>query len=421
MNSLSELPTLAETDAKSRLDAALEKSGGILKLAPCWVPRDFLHPGRRLKLAEEDLYAFGIERGGIDERWLASTVEAENPGREADEGLSYCVLGDAKVTLRDAVQQCGADLVGERIWSEYGRWPVLSKFFDNSGLIPLHMHQNEEQAQLVDAQPKPEAYYFPPQLNAQRNSAPASFFGLSPSVEKQELRERIENWDTADSRILDLSVAYQIEPGTGWLIPPGTLHAPGSLCTYEPQWASDVTSMYQNVVEGRFIQRDMLVSNVPERERDNLDYLVDQIDWEGNTGPDFRQKHFLAPIAVDETESEGYIDRWIVYGKINDKQYFTAKELVIDPGCSCVVKDPEAYGLVCIQGFGTINGLPLSSPTLIRFGALTDDEYFCSESAACDGIRFENKSPTEPLVCLRHFGPDAQPDAPSEPSPGSGK
>ena len=46
-------------------------------------------PGGRLKLAREDLYALGTHRGGIDERWFASTTAAANEGAPADEGLSY--------------------------------------------------------------------------------------------------------------------------------------------------------------------------------------------------------------------------------------------------------------------------------------------------------------------------------------------
>ena len=58
------------------LDRALDKGKGLLRLTPTWVPRSFLHPGRRIKLYPGDLYAYGAERGGIDERWFASTTEA---------------------------------------------------------------------------------------------------------------------------------------------------------------------------------------------------------------------------------------------------------------------------------------------------------------------------------------------------------
>jgi hypothetical protein len=59
-----------------------------------------------------------------------------------------------------------------------------------------------------------------------------------------------------------------------------------------------------------------------------------------------------------------------------------------------------------------INGLRLSSPTLIRFHDLTEDEVFVIEDTAKAGVAYENTSPTEPLVVLRYFGPEVNPDAP---------
>src|SRR6266542_6889254 len=82
-----------EADKASALliKQVLTATGGILRLAPTWVPRSFLMPGRRLKLAQKDLYAFGAHRGGIDERWFGSTTPAANENRTPDEGLSYVV------------------------------------------------------------------------------------------------------------------------------------------------------------------------------------------------------------------------------------------------------------------------------------------------------------------------------------------
>ena len=96
-----------ETKLRPVIDAALEESGGLLRLAPCWVPRSFLQPGRRLKLHPDDLYAFGLNRGGIDERWLSSTVPAANENRTPDEGLSYCIFHDSRFTLQNAVAEVG--------------------------------------------------------------------------------------------------------------------------------------------------------------------------------------------------------------------------------------------------------------------------------------------------------------------------
>ena len=223
---------------------ALEEGEGILRLAPCWVPRSFLMPGRRLKLHPEDYYALGAHRGGIDERWFASTTETGNENREPDEGLSYVVHDGGRFTLRDAVDAEGARLVGKTMWEKYRRWPVYSKFFDNLGPIPHHLHQSEAQARLVGQEGKPEAYYFPPQLNSTGNAFPHTYFGLEPGTSRADVRRCLERWNVGDNGILDHSKAYRLKPGTGWLLPPCILHAPGSVLTYEPQWGSDVFAMY---------------------------------------------------------------------------------------------------------------------------------------------------------------------------------
>src|SRR5262245_61807133 len=199
---------------------ALAAANGILRLAPTWVPRSFLMPGRRLKLAAQDLYALGADRGGIDERWFASTTPAANAGAPPDEGLSYVVHdGKRAFTLKDAIDREGPQLVGSAIWEKYRRWPVYSKFFDNLGPIPHHMHQSNAQAALVGQQGKPESYYFPPQLNYTGNHFPYTFFGLEPGTTRKDIRRCLERWNEGDNGILDFSKAYRIKPGTGWLVP----------------------------------------------------------------------------------------------------------------------------------------------------------------------------------------------------------
>lgn len=411
MNHLNDLRNVSK-NVKGLVESALEESGGLLRLAPCWVPRSFLQPGKRLKLHPDDLYAYGLNRGGIDERWFASTTPAANENREPDEGLSYVTQGKSRFTLAQAVEECGPDLVGKRIWSKYGRWPVYSKFFDNMGPIPLHLHQNATLAALVKQEGKPESYYFPPQHNNVGNNFPYTFFGFEPGTTKAQVRKTIENWNKGDNGILDLSKAYRLKPGTGWLIGPCILHAPGSLCTYEPQWGSDVFGMYQSLVEGREVPWSLLVKDMPKSKHKNIDFILETIDWEANVDPNFKDNHYLEPIPVADTAAQGYVDRWIVYGKVQRKQYFTAKELTIDPGASCTIKDRGAYGLIVVQGSGTMNKLTLDCPKLIRFGELTEDEVFCPESTAKAGVTFTNTSKVEPLVALRYFGPDVNPDAP---------
>jgi len=412
INTVSSLKTVTK-NVKPLVEAALADSGGLLRLAPCWVPRSFLQPGKRLKLHPDDLYAFGLNRGGIDERWFASTTPAANDHRTPDEGLSYVVAGKQRFTLQQAVAECGATIIGNSIWKKYKKWPVYSKFFDNMGPIPHHMHQNARQAALLGLEGKPESYYFPPQHNNVGNNFPYTFMGLEPGTTKAQVRRCLENWNKGDNGILDLSRAYRLKPGTGWLIPPCVLHAPGSLCTYEPQWGSDVFGMYQSLVEGREVPWALLVKDMPKKHHKDLDFIVDQLDWEGNTDANFKDNHYLEPVPVADTHSEGYLDRWIVYGKIAGEQLFTAKELTVEPGAECTIKDNGAYGLTTVQGKGKMNNLNLDCPKLIRFHELTEDEVFCTESAAKAGVTFENTSDVEPLVVLRYFGPEVNPNAPA--------
>jgi hypothetical protein len=396
----------------ARVRQAIEAGEGVLRLAPTWVPRSFLTPGRRIKLNPKDVYAYGAHRGGIDERWFASTTPAANENRTPDEGLSYVVVGGKRAfTLADAVQAEGERLIGQAIWSRYKKWPVYSKFFDNMGPIPHHMHQNKKQAALVGQEGKPESYYFPPQLNSIGNNFPYTFFGLEPGTTKDDVKRCLARWEEGDNGILNYSKAYRLQPGTGWLVPPCVLHAPGSLVTYEPQWGSDVFGMYQSMVEGRYVPWSLLVKDVPKAKHKDLDYLVEQLDWDGNVDASFKDNHYLEPIPVANTASEGYVDRWIVYGRIDGEQLFTAKELTVNPGVRVTVKDNGAYGLIAVQGTGKLGEHALQTPAMIDFGELTEDEYFVSDEAARQGVVYENTG-TEPLVTLRYFGPEVNPDAP---------
>ncbi|MHB1037362.1 MAG: hypothetical protein ACYC35_13745 [Pirellulales bacterium] len=387
------------------LDSALKASGGLLRLAPAWVPRSFLHPGKRIKLAPEDWYAYGAHRGGIDERWFASTTEAANEGRVPDEGLSYVTFEGKKFLLRDAVAAAGERLIGRNMFGKFKRWPVYSKFFDNMGPIPHHMHQKFEHAALTGQEGKPEAYYFSPQMNNVDNNFAYTFMGLEPGTTKAQLRKCLEDWDKGDNGILDLARAYRLKRGSGWLIPPGVLHAPGSLCTYEPQWGSDVFGMYQSLVEGREVPWSLCVKDVPKDKHRDLDFIIEQLDWDKNVDTHFKEHTYLEPI-VDPTRSgAGYTDRWIVYGTIDGKQLFSAKELTVEAGAKCVLKDPGASGWITVQGSGRMGRINLQTPAMIRFGEETEDEVFITHEAANAGVAIENTG-AEPLVSLRYFGPD---------------
>lgn len=387
------------------VNQALNEGAGVMRLAPNWVPRTFCRPGRRLRLHPDDYFALGLERGGIDERWFSSTTPADNgPGTPENQGLSFVVTSDGKqARLLDAVSDFKGAIIGERLFQQYGRWPMYSKFFDNQGPLPHHVHHREEHARLVGEAGKPEMYFFPAQYNNYGAEYPFTFFGFNPGVTKEQVKECLKNFTKGDNRLTDLSRAYRIAPDTGWDVPAGLLHAPASLCTYEPQFASDVYAMYQSVLYfDHVVSEDLLWKNCPPDKVGDYDYLVDVLDWDLNVDADFVQHRFMRPFpAMDPavTLEEGYLSEHICY----KCPTVGAKRLTILPKRNVLFKDSVAYGLICIQGHGSINGMELSSPNMIRFGQLTNDEFFVTEEASRQGVRLENHSSTEPLVILAHF------------------
>jgi hypothetical protein len=149
----------------------------------------------------------------------------------------------------------------------------------------------------------------------------------------------------------------------------------------------------------------------PEKHRD-LDFIVGQLDWERNVDTHFKEHNYLEPIVDGERSGDGYTDRWIVYGTIDGQQLFSSKELTLEPGASCTLRDPGASGWITVQGCGRIGRLEIQTPAMIRFDADTEDEVFITHEAARRGVRVENTG-SEPLVGLRYFGPDVHQNLPS--------
>ncbi|MGB1875118.1 MAG: hypothetical protein ACPH5P_09235 [Akkermansiaceae bacterium] len=390
---------------------ALDQGQGILRLAPNWVPRSFCVPGRRIRLHPDDYYALGGERGGIDERWFSSTTPADNgPLTGVNEGLSMVVFDDGstthQITLRDAIDELKGEIIGSRLWDEHQKWPVYSKFFDNKGPLPHHVHHSDEYAAKVGQLGKPEAYYFPPQVNNYGADFPYTFFGFEPGTTKDQIRECLVNFTKGDNKITSYSKAYRLDPGTGWDVPPGILHAPGSLCTFEPQKASDVYAMYQSVVNHQVVPTELLWKDCPEDKLGDFDYLIEVLDWEANVDPNFVENHYMEPKScfgsAEEVEENGYDEKWICYRN----EAYSATEVTVLPGRTVTIKNAACYGMIMMQGHGTMGSRHIETPTMIRFGQLTHDEYFVTEATAQAGVTITNPSPTDPIVMLKIFGPE---------------
>src|SRR5699024_7683309 len=179
---------------------------------------------------------------------------------------------------------------------------------------------------------KPEAYYFPPEMNNHGGEFPYTFFGLHPETTREEVKAKLVGFlRGGDNGITELSRAYRLTPGTGWDVPAGVLHAPGSLCTYEPQAACDVFAMTESWSNNREVPDELLWKDVPEERVGDLDFIVDLIDWELNVDSNFWSNRYTPPVETTSSRiasDHRYIEKWITYRSAS----FSAKELTVRPG-----------------------------------------------------------------------------------------
>ena len=125
------------------------------------------------------------------------------------------------------------------------------------------------------------------------------------------------------------------------------------------------------------------------------------MDWEKNIDPHYRKTYFRSPIICKHSD-EKHTEKWITYA--ND--YIAAKELTINPGQTVTLKDVAAYGCIILQGHGKFGVYDAEASVILRYGQASNDEYFVSEQAAKQGVIISNQSKFQPMVILKHFGPN---------------
>ena len=396
---------MTSNEKREVVERALSQGNGILRLKPAWVARDFLPPGRRLGLKEEE-YARG-ERGFVCERWLASTTKADNRIGPPDEGLSYLALDNGQeMTLKEAVEVAGAAIMGEAYAATHSGLGRLAKIFDFGARIPYHLHQMQKDAALVGATSKEEAYFFPEGLDL--GPHPETFFGVHPWITDQKefdlLLPYMVEWK--DDLILKNSRAYLQVPGEGFHLPAGVPHAPGTAVTIELQEASDVFAMLQALVAGKIISKDLLFKDV--RPEDRAKYgeriILDQIDWDISGDPYFYENRHTPPQLIEETRQGGGEEHWIYYNTTK----FSGKKLVVKPGQKFTSQDNGVYNVLVLKGRGLYDGHP------IQAGDFEQEELLVSHARATVPIVVENTG-TEELEVIKFFGPDINLDVPMIP------
>jgi hypothetical protein len=383
----------------------LNDGGGVLRLEPAWVARDFLPPGRRLGLSD-DAYDVG-ERGYICERWLGSTTPADNRVGPDDEGLSYVATNDGtRLTLSDAVSSDPVAVMGAEYAASHDGLGRLPKIFDYGARLPYHIHPTQRHASLVGRKAKDEAYYFP--AGVDMGAHPETFLGVHPWIVREQAQEvllpYLVDWDS--DLILRHAPAQLQVVDEGFHVRSGVLHAPGTALTVELQEDSDVLAMFQALNAGKIISKDLLFKDVrPEDRRQHGErFPLGFVEWETNGDPYFYENNHLSPQPIEPGPGPGAREWWIFY----NTRKFSGKKLVVEPGARVDVTEPGVYSLLVWSGSGRYCGRE------VKGGDPGMDELLVSYDAAVAPHSVENTG-RDDLVVLKFFGPDVQTTAPTTP------
>ena len=149
----------------------------------------------------------------MNERWLASVTYADNGAYNRicpkDHGLSYLVIGDARVLLRDAIAACGELLLGRA-----GRGTCCRSSSTTGTASPTTCTRARTIAPRGSSG-KPESYYFPEELNVDRNAFPATPMGVDPAYTDRQVLSHLRHYFKGDNRLTDLANTINLVPGHG--------------------------------------------------------------------------------------------------------------------------------------------------------------------------------------------------------------
>jgi mannose-6-phosphate isomerase class I len=199
----------------------------------------------------------GIPDWGIGETWECSDVEG-NTGDVVDGPLAGQPL--RQVVTEHPEEVMGAGWAGEQ-------FPVLTKFIDASGTLPVHVHADDATAQRLEGQRngKTEAWHI---LDAAPGAT--ALCGLRSGTTKEQLRRALleQDFDAVVRRL-------PVRAGETIYVPGGTVHSFGpDTLVYEIEQTSDIAqhAMRWNMEDG---------SPVPDEEfTANIDALVAEVRLE---------------------------------------------------------------------------------------------------------------------------------------------
>lgn len=204
----------------------------------------------------------GIPDWGIGETWECSDVDGNN-GQVTNGPL-------AGRSLRQVVTDHPEELMGLGWTGEY--FPVLTKFIDATGALPVHLHADDETAQRLEGQRngKTEAWHI---LDALPGAT--ALCGVKDGVSAEELRAGLEAQDF-DAVLRRLPV----RAGETIYVPGGTPHRFGpDTLVYEIEQTSNIQqhAMHWKMEDGSAVSDEEFTAN--------LDMLMQEVKHDPR--PDF--------------------------------------------------------------------------------------------------------------------------------------
>ncbi|QGQ98428.1 mannose-6-phosphate isomerase [Paenibacillus psychroresistens] len=198
------------------------------------------------------------EDGELPEDWIASTVNARNPGRESilDEGLSYVILeGGGRRLLKALIEEDPDAFLGtvhtERFGSQTG---VLVKMIDSLSRLTIQVHPDKRFAKEVlnSNYGKTESWYI---LGGREvnGEVPHVFFGFKPGITREVWQDLFNRQDIPG--MLNSLHKIPVNAGDVFFIEGGVPHAIGAGCfLIEVQEPTDYTLRTERTTpEGRTI------------------------------------------------------------------------------------------------------------------------------------------------------------------------
>lgn len=212
--------------------------------------------------------------GSYPEDWLASTVEAFNPGHEVPgEGLGRTVDG---TLIRDLIPQ---------------GLPILVKLLDAAQRLVIQVHPTRAFARERMQSPvgKTESWYI---LKASPEAC--VYIGFRPDITRQAWEECFETQDIP--RMLGYLHRFPVKEGDCIFVPGGVPHAIGGGCLMiETQEPSDLM-----VIPERMTPAGLKLADSKLHGGLGFDHMMDCFAYEGLTEQEARQRFFAQPRKLDD-------------------------------------------------------------------------------------------------------------------------